>query len=135
METLNKRCRIAVLILLLFVIIGLCFFAAFLFKIEKHKNIRIETEIEQTRKNVNIAEELIEKEINKDRKYFKLSNGDEQLLSSDTNISWVDKNLVCHVLLEGESYEVYFKTNKIINKEDYIKIYEPVVIDKFIKIK
>lgn len=95
-----------------------------------------EIKIEQTRKNAGIAEGLLEKELNKDKKYFQLSNtNDDEILSSTTSWIWTDSNLICHVLVEGESYKVYFKTNKLVDSHNELEMYEPVAIDKIIKIK
>ncbi|MEB9506409.1 hypothetical protein P4J13_20965 [Bacillus anthracis] len=95
-----------------------------------------EIKIEQTRKNAGIAEELLEKELNKDKKYFQLSNtNDDEILSSTTSWIWTDSNLICHVLVDGESYKVYFKTNKLVDSDNELEMYEPVAIDKIIKIK
>ncbi|HFJ9454094.1 MULTISPECIES: hypothetical protein [Bacillus cereus group] len=95
-----------------------------------------EIKIEQTRKNAGIAEGLLEKELNKDKKYFQLSNtNDDEILSSSTSWIWTDSNLICHVLVDGESYKVYFKTNKLVDSDNELEMYEPVAIDKIIKIK
>ncbi|MDV6039872.1 hypothetical protein N7X28_25890 [Bacillus sp. SM-B1] len=95
-----------------------------------------EIRIEQTRKNAGIAEGLLEKELNKDKKYFQLSNtNDDEILSSSTSWIWTDSNLICHVLVDGESYKVYFKTNKLVDSDNELEMYEPVAIDKIIKIK
>lgn len=95
-----------------------------------------EIKIEQTRKNAGIAEGLLEKELNKDKKYFQLSNtNDDEILSSSTSWIWTDSNLICHVLVDGESYKVYFKTKKLVDSDNELEMYEPVAIDKIIKIK
>lgn len=95
-----------------------------------------EIKIEQTRKNMGIAEGLLEKELNKDKKNFQLSNtNDDEILSPTTSWIWTDSNLICHVLVDGESYKVYFKTNKLVDSDNELEMYEPVAIDKIIKIK
>ncbi|MCC2475781.1 hypothetical protein SIM55_23145 [Bacillus cereus group sp. BfR-BA-02675] len=104
-------------------------------KVKQDKKID-EIKIEQTRKNAGIAEGLLEKELNKDKKYFQLSNtNDDEILSSSTSWIWTDSNLICHVLVDGESYKVYFKTNKLVDSDNELEMYEPVAIDKIIKIK
>lgn len=95
-----------------------------------------ETRMEQARKNVGIAERLLEKELSKDKKYFLLSDEkDDDLLGSTT--SWVkaNENLICHVLVEGKINKVYFRTNKLEDNDIGLELYEPIAIDKIVEIK
>lgn len=97
--------------------------------------------IEQTRANVKIAEEMVEKELNTNSKYFQMINrtNDESdfsygdYLDSNTDSYWIDEKLKSEVQLEGDSYIVTFETKRVDPKNEGIEMYEPVKINKIIK--
>ncbi|EEL73203.1 hypothetical protein ACS2CL_19950 [Bacillus cereus group sp. BceL296] len=83
-----------------------------------------------------IAEGLLEKELSKDKKYFLLSDkNDDEVLNSTTSREWADENLICHVLVEGKLNKVYFRTNKLVDNDKELELYEPIAIDKIVEIK
>ncbi|AGE81680.1 hypothetical protein P4159_00555 [Bacillus thuringiensis] len=98
------------------------------------------TKIEQTHENIKIAEEMIEKELNINRKYFKmlairilLYTSIEEELNTDTDGYWVSKHITCKVQLNGENYSVIFETIRVGTEDGKIEMYEPVKINKIIK--
>ena len=83
-----------------------------------------------------IAEGLLEKELSKDKKYFLLSDkNDDEVLNSTTSREWADENLISHVLVEGKLNKVYFRTNKLVDNDKELELYEPIAIDKIVEIK
>ncbi|MDX5828888.1 hypothetical protein SIM54_22690 [Bacillus cereus group sp. BfR-BA-02147] len=99
--------------------------------------------IEQTRANVRIAEEMVEKELNTNSKYFQMinrTNNESDLsygdyLDSNTDSYWIDEKLKSEVQLEGDSYIVTFETKRVDPKNEELEMYEPVKINKIIKEK
>lgn len=95
--------------------------------------------IEQSQENVKIAEKLIEKELNTSSKYFQMINrsGGYFLygtkLSSNTESSWIDKDLQAEVQLNDDCYMVSFETKRVDSKNEEVEMYEPVKIIKLIK--
>ncbi|EJR50092.1 hypothetical protein IIO_06405 [Bacillus cereus VD115] len=98
------------------------------------------TKIEQTHENIKIAEEMIEKELNVSRKYFKmlgtrnlLFTSTEEELNTNTDAYWVSKHITWKVQLDGENYSVIFETIRVDTEDGKIEMYEPVKINKIIK--
>lgn len=92
--------------------------------------------LEQSRKNVNIAEDLVEKEFKQDKKYFRLksvSGNSKVYLHENTGYSWANKHLEAELELGKEKYILYFHTQKVKITDEKIDIYEPVGVSKVLK--
>ncbi|MDK7443454.1 hypothetical protein N7X28_26095 [Bacillus sp. SM-B1] len=96
--------------------------------------------IEQTHKNIKIAEGMIEKELNISGKYFKMLGAriflfvpEEVELNDNTDAYWVSKDITCEVQVNGEIYSVTFGTQKVDSENEELEMYEPVKINKIIK--
>ncbi|MBH0357729.1 hypothetical protein U9R71_31090 [Bacillus toyonensis] len=116
-------------------------FAAICLK-DYHEGINKENaiKIEQTQENIKIAEKLVEKELNVSSKYFKMVGkqtffnvSEGVVLNTNTESSWIDKDLTCEVQVNGENYSVIFETQRVDNENEEIEMYEPVKINKIIK--
>lgn len=95
---------------------------------------------EQTQENIKIAEKIVEKELNISSKYFKMVGKqtfflepEEVELNTNTEASWIEKDLTCEVQVNGENYSVIFETKRVDTKNEELEMYEPVKINKIIK--
>ncbi|EOO04879.1 hypothetical protein IAW_05886 [Bacillus cereus str. Schrouff] len=132
---LIKIISLSILVVGLVVYTGLCLID-YLDKFNKEYAIKIE----QTQENIKIAENMVEKELNVSSKYFKMVGKrtlfiatEEVVLNTNTESSWIDKDLTCEVQVNGENYSVIFETQRVDNKNEEIEMYEPVKINKIIK--
>lgn len=132
---LIKIISISILVVGLVVYTGLCLIDYF-----DRFNKEYAIKIEQTQENIKIAENMVEKELNVSSKYFKMVGKqtffiatEEVVLNTNTESSWIDKDLACEVQVNGENYSVIFETQRVDNKNEEIEMYEPVKINKIIK--
>lgn len=117
----------ACMIVLASVIVGYLF----LTKLLDEENKTIEYKHEQSRKNAEISEELLAKELNTEKKKFILSDRGGNVLDNSYSSHWVDKDLSGNVKTDDGEYIVYFDTEQI-KKED-VEMYKPVKIKKIVK--
>ncbi|HDR7922087.1 hypothetical protein [Bacillus paranthracis] len=103
----------------------------FLTKLLDEENKKIEYKHEQSRKNAEISEELLAKELNTEKKKFILSDRGGDVLDNSYSSYWVDKDLSGNVKTDDGEYIVYFDTEQI-KKED-VEMYKPVKIKKIVK--
>ncbi|KXY50897.1 hypothetical protein AT268_30585 [Bacillus cereus] len=103
----------------------------FLTKLLDEENKKIEYKHEQSRKNAEISEELLAKELNTEKKKFILSDRGGNVLDNSYSSHWVDKDLSGNVKTDDGEYIVYFDTEQI-KKED-VEMYKPVKIKKIVK--
>ncbi|WP_242306505.1 hypothetical protein [Bacillus cereus group sp. BfR-BA-01317] len=100
-------------------------------KIEEKEDKKIEYRHEQSRKNAEISEGLLSKELNTEKKKFILSDRGGNVLDNSYSSYWVDKDLSGKVKTDDGEYIVYFDTEQI-KKED-VEMYKPVKIKKIVK--
>lgn len=103
----------------------------FLTKLLDEENKKIEYKHGQSRKNAEISEELLAKELNTEKKKFILSDRGGDVLDNSYSSYWVDKDLSGNVKTDDGEYIVYFDTEQI-KKED-VEMYKPVKIKKIVK--
>ncbi|KLA07083.1 hypothetical protein B4086_5559 [Bacillus cereus] len=92
--------------------------------------------LEQSRKNIHIAEDLVEREFDQNKKYFRLktdSGTDTVYLHENTGYIWTNKHLEARLEMGKEKYVLYFHTKKVRNKDKKLDIYEPVELSKVLK--
>lgn len=88
----------------------------FLTKLLDEENKKIEYKHEQSRKNAEISEELLAKELNTEKKKFILSDRGGNVLDNSYSSHWVDKDLSGNVKTDDGEYIVYFDTEQIKKK-------------------
>ncbi|MFE8095416.1 hypothetical protein [Bacillus toyonensis] len=100
-------------------------------KLLDEENKKIEYKHEQSRKNAEISEELLAKELNTEKKKFILSDRGGKVLGESYSSSWINKDLSGNVKTDDGEYIVYFDTEQV-KKED-VEMYKPVKIKKIVK--
>lgn len=135
-ENISIRQAIAGIVCWL-VLIGLALYGCFyLFDYADFVKKRDALTLEQSRKNIHIAEDLAEKEFDQNKKYFRLKTGsrtDTVYLHENTGYIWTNKHLEARLELGKEKYVLYFHTKKVQNKDERLDIYEPVELSKVLK--
>lgn len=118
-----------VLLLVIGVVSGLFYNAI----IEKDKKDAVK--VGQARENVKIAEELVAKEFDKDKKYFRLATTEPigTYLYDNTEYPWVDGDLKAVVKFDDSEYTVRFKTKELKSEYKDVELHEPVEISKVLK--
>ncbi|WP_144489322.1 hypothetical protein [Bacillus thuringiensis] len=98
-----------------------------------------------TYKNIEIAENLVTSEVNKESKYVKLFDLQGSELNSENyadNPNWTQKDLKCLVKTNDGIYRVYFNVEQVPDKEIYtgympsimkVEIYTPKSIKKLVR--
>ncbi|MBX9158453.1 hypothetical protein [Bacillus cereus] len=101
--------------------------------IEKDK--KDEVKVGQARENVKIAEELVAKEFDKDKKYFRLATTEPvgTYLYDNTDYPWVDGDLKAVVKFDDSEYIVRFKTKEVKSEYKDVELHEPVEVSKVLK--
>ncbi|MBE7114510.1 hypothetical protein FT641_18175 [Bacillus paranthracis] len=101
--------------------------------IEKDK--KDEVKVGQARENVKMAEELVAKEFDKDKKYFRLATTEPvgTYLYDNTDYPWVDGDLKAVVKFDDSEYTVRFKTKEVKSEYKDVELHEPVEISKVLK--
>ncbi|PET15113.1 hypothetical protein CN513_20545 [Bacillus cereus] len=131
---------VKVISIIIFIVGGLVYIGISWEEYLDKSNKKHAIKIEQTHENIKIAEGMIEKELNVSSKYFKMLGTriflfvpEEEELNINTEAYWISKNITCKVQLNGESYSVTFETQRAGMKDEKIKMYKPVKINKIIK--
>lgn len=101
--------------------------------IEKDKKDAVK--VGQARENVKIAEELVAKEFDKDKKYFRLATTEPigTYLYDNTEYPWVDGDLKAVVKFDDSEYTVRFKTKEVKSEYKDVELHEPVEVSKVLK--
>ncbi|MGA4465923.1 hypothetical protein ACPA2L_25285 [Bacillus bombysepticus] len=96
--------------------------------------------IEQARNNVEIAEEMVAKELNTDSKYFRMISKSEgigglydQYLDVNTKAYWIDQELKVKVHVDKKSYVIHFETKRVSSNEEDLEMYKPIGIYKILR--
>ncbi|MGN4723887.1 hypothetical protein ACTFR8_22930 [Bacillus cereus group sp. MYBK15-3] len=94
-----------------------------------------EVKVGQARENVKVAEELVAKEFDKDKKYFRLATTEPvgTYLYDNTDYPWVDGDLKAVVKFDDSEYIVRFKTKEVKSEYKDVELHEPVEVSKVLK--
>lgn len=137
-KTMKLLLWIIMIIVIVFAIISI---ANWWSNLVEESNKESAIRIEQSKKNVRIAEKMVEKELNTSSKYFQMINRSGgyflygTYLNVNTGSEWIDKDLEAEVQLDGASYIVSFETKRVDLKNEEREVYEPLKIIKLIKLK
>ncbi|WP_460271379.1 hypothetical protein [Bacillus sp. NEAU-Y102] len=123
----------ATVTVVLLLVIGVL--SVFLYNIMIESDKKEEVKVGQARENVKIAEELVAKEFNKDKKYFRLATAEAVgvYLYDNTDYPWVDGDLKAVVKFDDSEYTVRFKTKEVKSEYKDVELHEPVEVSKVLK--
>lgn len=123
----------AAVTVVLLLVIGVLSVLLYNIMIESDK--KDEVKVGQARENVKIAEELVAKEFNKDKKYFRLATAEAVgvYLYDNTDYPWVDGDLKAVVKFDDSEYTVRFKTKEVKSEYKDVELHEPIEVSKVLK--